>query len=180
MTNWYHVDDIGQQLICQGCRIPFPFQPELDWQYRLNNLVHAAHAQHGSTPLILVLGQLLNESRYSFLYSPNLNLFAEPKDNSSEDLDLIAEVDIACIQDGKFIIGEVKQSMSGFKEKDFDKTSEIAKRVKPDTVLFSCIDNQQPTENIKAHIERIKKELCSLEIDVIWYELKLLDGTHHV
>ena len=25
MTNWYHVDDIGQQLICQGCRIPFSF-----------------------------------------------------------------------------------------------------------------------------------------------------------
>ena len=180
MTNWYHVDDIGQQLICQGCRIPFPFQPELDWQYRLNNLVHAAHAQHGSTPLILVLGQLLDESRESFLYSPNLNLFAEPKDNSSEDLDLIAEVDIACIQDGKFIIGEVKQSRDLFKETDFDKMAEIAKKVKPDTVLFSCIDNQKPTKNITTHIERIQKELCPLEIGVIWYELKSLDGTHHV
>ena len=180
MTNWYHVDDIGQQLVCQGCRIPFPFQPELDWQYRLNNLAHVAHAQHGTTPLILVLGQLLDESRDSFLYSPNLNLFAEPKDSSSENLDLIAEIDIACIQDGKFIIGEVKQSRSLFNKNDFDKTAEIAKRVKPDTVLFSCIDNQEPTKNITAHIERMKKELCPLEIDVIWYELKFLEGTHHV
>lgn len=163
MTNWYHVDDIGQQLICQGCRIPFPFQPELDWHYRLNNLVYVAHAQHGTAPLILVLGQLLDESRDSFLYSPNLNLFAKPKDSSSEELDLTAEVDIACIQDGKFIIGEAKQSMSGFNKNDFDKTAEIAKRVKPDTVLFSCIDNQQPTKNIITHIERIKKELCPLE-----------------
>ena len=180
MTNWYHVDDIGQQLICQGCRIPFPFQPELDWQYRLNSLAHAAHASQGTTPLILVLGQLLDESRDSFLYSPNLNLFAELQDSSSEDLDLIAEVDIACIQDGKFIIGEVKQSIGLFNKNDFDKTAEIAKRVKPDTVLFSCIDKQQPTKYITTQIERIKKELCPLEIDVIWYELKFLDGTYHV
>ncbi len=180
MRNWYHVDDIGQQLICQGCRIPFPFHPESIWQYRLNSLVHSAHTLHGTTPLILVLGQLLYESKDSFLYSPNLNLFAEPKHSSSEDLDLIAEVDIACIQDGKFIIGEVKQSIGLFNKNDFDKTAEIAKRVKPDTVLFSCVDNQQPTKNITTHIERIKKELCPLEIDVIWYELEFLDGTYHV
>ena len=180
MTNWFHVDDIGQQLICQGCRIPFPFQPELAWQYKLNNLAHVAYAQHGTTPLILVLGQLLDESRDSFLYSPNLNLFAEPRDGSSEDLKLTAEVDIACIQDGKFIIGEVKQSICLFNKNDFDKTAEIAKRVKPDIVLFSCIDKQQPTQNITNHIERIKKELSPLKIDVKWYELKFLDGTYHV
>ncbi|MYF99911.1 hypothetical protein F4212_12400 [Candidatus Poribacteria bacterium] len=184
MTDWYHVDDIGQHLICRGCRMPFPLQPELVWQYRLNNLVHAAHAQHGTTPLILVLGQLLDKSRDSFLYSPNLNLYAEPQDRSIEaylnDLDLIAEVDIACIQDGKFIIGEVKQSMRLFSKKDFDDMAKIAKRVKPDIVLFSCIDKQQPTQNITDHIERIKKELCSLEIDVEWYELEALDYSYSV
>ncbi|MDE0088561.1 MAG: hypothetical protein OXU23_22755, partial [Candidatus Poribacteria bacterium] len=179
-TNWYHIDDIGQQLICQGCRFSFPFLPELTWQYRLNNLVHAATASHGTIPLILVLGQLLDESRDSFLYSPNLNLFAKPQDGSSGDLKPTAEIDIACIQDGKFIIGEVKQSMSLFSKKDFNDMAEIAKRVKPDIVLFSCIDKQQPTKNITNHIERIKKELCQLEIDVIWYELKYLDNTHHV
>ncbi len=182
ITTWFHVDDIGQQLTCQGCRRPFPLHPQLTWQYRLNNLAHAAHAQHGTTPLILVLGQLFNESRCSFLYSPNLNLCAEQQDNSSVDLDLdsIAEVDIACIQDSKFIIGEVKQSMSLFSKKDFDDMAEIAKRVKPDKVLFSCIDKQQPTQNITNHIERIKKELCPLEIDVIWYELESLDYSYSV
>lgn len=180
MTNWCHVDDIGQQLICQGCRMPFPLKPELDWQYRLNNLVYAATASHGTIPLILVLGQLLDERRDSFLFSPNLNLYAEQKDTAFNDLDLIAEVDIACIQDGKFIIGEVKKSMSFFKKKDFDDMAEIAKRVKPDIVLFSCIDKQEPTKNITTQVERIKKELCPLEIDVIWYELKYLDGTYHV
>ena len=175
MANWYHVDDIGQHLTCQGCRIQFSLHPELTWHYRLNELIHAAHALHGTTPVILVLGHLLNESKTSFLFSPNLNLLSEPQDESSERLEKTAEVDIACIQDGKFIIGEVKQSMSRFSTKDFDDIAEIAKRTKPDKVLFSCIDSLQPTSFITGNIERIEKELSPLEIDVEWYRLNDLD-----
>ncbi|MDE0503529.1 MAG: hypothetical protein OXI86_05555, partial [Candidatus Poribacteria bacterium] len=83
--------------------------------------------------------------------------------------------DIACIQDGKFIIGEVKQSMDLFKPKDFDSMAEIAKRTKPDVVLFACIDSQQPKRRITENIERIQKKLSSLEIDVKWYKLEHLD-----
>ena len=175
MANWYHVDDIHQHLTCQGCRTQFSLHPELTWHYRLNELIHAVHALHGTTPVILVLGHLLNESRTSFLFSPNLNLLSEPQDKSSERLEKTAEVDIACIQDGKFIIGEVKQSMSLFKTKDFDDIAEIAKRTKPDQVLFSCIDSLQPTSFITGNIERIEKELSPLEIDVEWYRLNDLD-----
>ena len=174
IVSWYHVDDIRQHLTCQGCRIQFPLDPELTWYYRLNGLIHAAHALHGTTPVILVLGQLLQESRTSFLFSPNLDLFTKPQDESSERLNKAAEVDIACIQDGKFIIGEVKQSMSLFGKSDFDTIAEIAERTKPDIVLFSCIDSQQPTQNIANHIERIRYRLNLLEIDVKWYELGCL------
>ena len=175
IVNWYHVDDISQHLICQGCRIQFPLHPEPTWHYRLNELIQAAHAQHGTTPVILVLAQLLEESRTSFLFSPNLVLLTEPQDASSEKLDKAAEVDIACIQDGKFIIGEVKQSASLFRKKDFDAIANIAERTKPDRVLFSCMDSRQPTNFIDSHIEKIRAKLSPLEIDVKWYELKYLD-----
>ena len=177
IVSWYHVDDIHQHLTCQGCRIQFPLDPELTWYYRLNGLIHAAHALHGTTPVILVLGQLLQESRTSFLFSPNLDLLTKPQDESSERLNKAAEVDIACIQDGKFIIGEVKQSMSLFGKSDFDAIAEIAERTKPDIVLFSCIDSQKPTKSIADHIKRIRTKLSPFEIDVKWYELRYLDYT---
>ena len=123
----------------------------------------------------MVLGQLFEESETSFFFSPNLDLLTEPQDESSEKLKTAAEVDIACIQDGKFIIGEVKQSMSLFKEKHFDDMAEIAERVKPDIVLFSCMDLRQPTQNIANHIDRIGERLSPLEIDVKWYELSYID-----
>ena len=177
LAQWYHVDDIGQHLTCQGCRIQFPIHPELTWHYRLNELIQAAHAMHGTTPVIMILGQLLKESKTSFLFSPNLNLLAKPQGASPEKLDKAAEIDIACIQDGKFIIGEVKQSASLFKEKDFDAIANIAERTKPDVVLFSCLDSQQPTKSIDKHIERIRVKLSPLEIDVKWHELEYLDYT---
>ncbi len=171
MVHWYHVDDIGQHLTCQGCRSQFPIHPELTWHYRLNSLIQAAHALHGITPEILVLGQLLEASKTSFLFSPNLDLFSVVKDKSSQGLQNVAEVDIACVQDGKFIIGEVKQSMSLFGTKDFDAMADIAKRAKPNKVLFSCIDSQQPTKFISNHIKRIGTELKPLAIEVTWYKL---------
>ena len=180
MANWYYVDDISQQLTCQACRVPFPLKPELTWQYRLNSLVHAAYALHGTTPVILVLGQLLAESKTSFLFSPNLNLLAAPQDELSQELETVAEVDIACIQDGKFIIGEVKQSMKLFGKKDFDDMAKIAEKTKPDIVLFSCIASQQPTTFITNHIERIRSKLRPLEIDVQWYQLESLDYSDRV
>ena len=175
MTHWYHVDDIGQHLTCQGCRMEFSLDPELPWYYRLNGLIQAAHARHGISPEVLLLGQLFDESRTSFFFSPNLDLFVVPQDKSSQRLEKVAEVDIACIQDGKFIIGEVKQSMSLFRKKDFDTMAEIAKRAKPDVVLFSCMGSPRLKESILKHIERIKAELSPLEIDVKWYELKPMD-----
>ena len=180
IANWYHVDDIGQQLTCQGCRILFSLDPESPWQYRLNSLVHAAYAFHGITPVILVLGQLLNDSGTSFLFSPNLNLLVRPQDELSEELETVAEVDIACIRDGKFIIGEVKQSMRLFNKNDFDDMTEIAKRVKPDIVLFSCVDQQHPSDFITEQIARIKSKLSPLEVDVMWYQLDALDYSDSV
>ena len=176
-ASWHHVDDISQHLTCQGCRVQFPLHPELTWHYRLNELIHAAHALHGTTPVIMILGQLLEESKTSFLFSPNLNLLTKPQNESSKRLDKTAEVDIACIQDGKFIIGEVKQSASLFRKKDFDAIASIAERTKPDIVLFSCMDSQQPAPKITKHIERIRYRLSPLEIDVKWYELRYLDYT---
>ena len=175
MVHWYHVDDIGQHVTCQGCRSQFPLHPELTWHYRLNSLIHAAHALHGITPAVLVLGQLFEESKTSFLFSSSLNLLTFPQDESSEGWDKAAEVDIACIQDGKFIIGEVKQSMSLFGKKDFDSMAEIAKKTRPDIVLFACIDSQEPKKRITENIERIQKELNPLEIDVKWYKLEHVD-----
>ncbi len=163
---WYHLDKASQTMTCEGCRYEFTLQAEERWHYRLNSLVRAAVSSHGTVPLLLVLGQLQNDARTSFMFSPCLNLFR----HSGDDQQHVGELDLVCIVDGRFTIGEVKNSIGLFTTGDFDGLATIAKAIKPDVVLFSALDGK-PTTFVKKNIDRVRKELEPLEIDVRWYAL---------
>ncbi len=165
IIQWYHIDEIQQSMICKGCRFSFTIKPEEKWFYKLNSLVQLGYSQQGLTPVILVLGQLLNESRASFIYDTSLNIFKQFDDDPFTDLDIV------CIQDGKFIIGEIKQSLKQFEDDDFIKMKEVAKRIKPDIIIFSTLDKKCNSNKMKK-IQNLEKVLQSLKIEVKWYQLR--------
>jgi hypothetical protein len=86
------------------------------WYYRLNSLVRVATSFHGTIPLLITLGQLMFDARSSFIFMPSLDLFDKAKDGDSRRYNHWGEVDLVCIKDGKFILGEVKQSVGLFKD----------------------------------------------------------------
>lgn len=161
---WHHIDDAKQKLLCGGCNATFPMEPKPDWHYRLNSLVRAAHAEHGLLPVVLVLGQLLMSARSAFVFVPCLDLFEK---NSK---DRIGDLDIAVICDGKFVIGEVKESRELFNQAIFDKMEDIARRLLPDILLFASMD-REPTDFIAGEIKRMSTVLEPLNIAVKWYPL---------
>jgi hypothetical protein len=163
-ANWYHIDEAQQTLQCKGCGYKYPIRPQEEWYYRLNSLVQAGCAQHGLVPVILVLGQLLRESKLSFIFTTSLDLFKQRKSTPFGDLDIV------CIQDGRFIIGEIKQSIGLFTKSDFNKMGNIAELLKPDILLFSSLD-PEPDTSVTDNIEALRKRLTPLEIEVKWYPL---------
>jgi len=165
---WYHINEIRQAINCRGCGYEYNIQAEEPWQYRLNSLVRSAFGSHGTLPVLLVIGQLMFEARNSFIYSPSLDLLSKPE--TGDKLIHYGEVDLVCVKDGKFIIGEIKQSVSLFKKSDFDKMLELAKKIKPDTIIFSSLD-REPSQSVKSNIDRIKEELKDLEVEVVWYPI---------
>jgi hypothetical protein len=161
---WHHLDDARQNLRCGGCNASFPMPPEQRWHYRLNNLARAAYAEHGLLPVVLVLGQLLKEARTSFIFTPCLDLFEDGEEGPFGDLD------IAAIVDGRFVVGEVKQSRGLFDEGTFSKMEGIAKRLLPDELLFASMD-REPTPFIVRELDRLSTALRPLGIVVRWYQL---------
>lgn len=161
---WHHIDDAKQNLRCGGCNAVFPMPPEQRWYYRLNSLVRAAHAEHGLLPVVLVLGQLLMKARSSFLFAPCLDLLEENNKGP------IGDLDIAVIIDGRFVVGEVKQSRDLFDMATFAKMEVIARRLLPDKLLFASMD-REPTPMISKEIARLSDVLRPLKIDVHWYKL---------
>jgi hypothetical protein len=160
---WFHLNEASQSLKCKGCGTMFPIRAEEAWFYRLNTLVQAAHATHGLTPVILVLGQLMRFTN-CFIVSPCLALYDNDGGEPYSDLDIL------CISDGRLIIGEVKQTNGLFEQSDFEVMTDIARRVRPYKVIFSSMESE-PTRFIKAKIQKMTEELNPLHVEVEWYRL---------
>jgi hypothetical protein len=161
---WHLIDDAKQTMRCGGCNAAFSMPPEQRWHYRLNSLVRAAYGEHGLLPVVLVLGQLLMDARTSFMFAPCLDLFEDWEKGPVGDLD------IAAIVDGRFIVGEVKQSRGLFDEATFAKMEAIAKRLIPDVLLFASMD-REPSPFIARQLELVSATLRPLGIVVRWYQL---------
>ena len=161
--NWIEIDDLGSFNECKGCRNEYVITPETPWYYKLNSLVEAGCAEHGLIPVTLVLGQLLDSARTSFFFSPSLNLIVEDK--------IIGDLDIVCIKDDSFIIGEIKQSLRHLTPNEIDKMYDIALLVRPDVVIFSTLDGQKPASKTLEHMQGLREKLKPLGIKVEWYQL---------
>lgn len=170
-SNWFNVDEIRKKPECRGCGEQFNLPPEEKWFYRLNSLVQDGVARHGLLPVILTLGDLHFGARSSFIYSPSMDLFKRTKNKSYKHL---GDLDILCICDGKFVMGEIKQSSSLFKKKDFDNIFSVAKQLRPDAVLFASLDGRK-TPFIQKNIKELEGKLKPYGIVVTWYEVTSMD-----
>ena len=106
----------------------------------------------------------MQDAKYSFIYMSSIELFKKDKDKSWGELDLI------CIKDGKFIIGEIKQSVDLFDANDFKRMEEVATILKPDIILFSSM-NENPNKHVSDNIDALQINLTHLQIEVKWYSI---------
>lgn len=170
--NWTQVGEIDHKITCNGCKYEFIIDSEPKWFYKLNTLFELGYAQQGLSPIIIVLGDLLSQARSSFLFTPSLEVYDEYDNTLYYDKNIKPshEIDILCIVDGKFIIGEVKEKNKNFSKKDFDSMLEVAKRIKPDKVIFSSLE-PIPTKNIIENIEKLQDNVKDLGINVEWFKI---------
>ncbi len=171
--NYYHIDNVKQNVVCNGCKYVFTLLAEPSWSYKLNSMVRDAFSEHGVIPVLMVLGQLSMEAKSSFYFIPCTDLI---KKTRSGKLKTETDLDIACVIDGKLVIGEVKQSIELFNNEDFDKLKSVAKLLKPDRVIFSSFDQESTLTRARKglmnrRIAKLQKELKSLEIVVEWYKI---------
>lgn len=163
---WYSLNDAKQKIKCRGCGYDYNVRSNEIWHYRLNSLVRKAISVHGTIPVLLVLGQLMHDARSSFMYYSSTVVLNKEGGSYVKE----AEIDLLCIVDGEFIIGEIKQSASLFDKNDFEKMEKVAKLVRPDRIIFSALDGK-PSSSVLANIEKMKQDLSYLGIKVEWYSI---------
>jgi len=158
-TFWYGLEELKKEVLCHGCQSILRVDVESPWIYKLNDLIRNAISFHGVFPIVWALGKLLFITPLSFIYLPGVCLYEEY--NSPFPY---AEIDIACIENGKFAIGEIKTSAEGFKKSDIKKFINICKDIEPDEAIIGAFYDKK--NRIPKLAKKLQKELAPYEIEV--------------
>ncbi len=163
LKSWHSVDDVKTLNECPGCGYQFMLEAEEKWFYKLNTLAGNG-AIFSQIPIIAALGELHSRARYSFFYSPPVDVQLQGSNRILTDLDLFA------IIDGKLVIGEVKNTQSLLKDADFEKLYKVASRLRPSFIYISCPE-KIPTAMTKQRINDLQIRVKKFGVVVEWLEL---------
>jgi hypothetical protein len=157
--DWRALDEVSQVIECRGCGYEYTFSPETEIKYKLNSVLENGIRMRGVVPVVLALGSVFRDARHYFDFLPPVDIFKKGKH--------LTDLDICCVIDGKFVIGEVKARHGLFHPSDFKKITDIAKEIHPDRVVFCSLDKTIPQRR-KDDVEGVKKVLTPLGIKVEW------------
>jgi hypothetical protein len=133
VPTWYPIDDLRQNLICVGCGNKYALRSTELWSYALNSLAQMSVSQ-GVLGVLHALTAIASHAHSFFAFAPSLDLFREGTKEPWHELDVL------CVADGEFVIGEVKE---GFVQKSaFEELAEVAEALLPQrAVIFLPVEN---------------------------------------
>jgi hypothetical protein len=155
--NWSTVEALGRVVTCEVCDRQEATPANFSWNFLLDGYVAVGLRDRGLRGLVWALGDLRWQSRHSFMFSPPLDL--------SRDGVHLTDSDIACVVDGKFVIGEVKESGRKINDTLGKRLIEVAIAVRPDVIVLACLDAAElPT--VTRQTDRMREALKGLGIEV--------------
>ncbi|NII26204.1 hypothetical protein HB364_14010 [Pseudoflavitalea sp. X16] len=183
---WYSLKETDFQITCKGCGTMNFFAANSPISYKLNHLVKnnigmrngdGKFAPDGNYTAIKTLIHLRNKAPLSFQYVPQIDIF-----DSYHRSKPVMDLDIICIVNGLFYIGECKHNSNLFfadKNKCLDNLIEIAQIVNPDFIILSCtVDEydrlQRAQQYLEHYIKRLglRSQVYSYQTRVPEYDLK--------
>jgi hypothetical protein len=104
----------------------------------MNDFLAEGLREHGVLGMIWALGHLEGNAEDCFFFAPPLALYRAYPEHHGTPPD--AELDICCVVDGAFIIGEVKESDRDINDRLGNDLIAKANDVRPDKVVIACLD----------------------------------------
>jgi hypothetical protein len=137
-VSWLALGRAAQHGECPDCGTRWSAEAEMPWRYRLTSLAkRAVQRSGGAMPVLLAIWGLFVESKGSFLWHPNLEIYRPDHEAGQKPWH---ELDIICLVDGRFTIGEVKDDISQFVDSDFNDLHEMCESMQPDVALLVFLE----------------------------------------
>lgn len=159
-TSWYPAEHLGQDFECSRCYQTQVCKANPLWLYKLSEVTFQGFENDMIVP-ILALNYLKHISQHCFEWVPDLDVYW------TEGSKMInRNIDILCISDGRFLIGEAK-SNDNIPDDQFSFYEDICKRLEPDGIVFATSKSEWK-QGTKDRIETLK-EWFSGKVFVLTY-----------
>ncbi len=133
--SWYPTERVGQTFECARCFQNQVYNSNPLWLYKLPEVIFQGFKDNMHVPL-LALNYLRQRSQHSFEWVPDSDVYRQAGDDKSH-----RNLDILCIVDGKFYVGEAK-SNDEIETKQFSFYEEVCQRVAIDGIVFATSQRQ--------------------------------------
>jgi hypothetical protein len=159
--SWYPVEHIGQTFECVRCLQTQVYRSNPLWLYKLPEVIFQGFNDNMQVPL-LALHYLQHKSQQCFEWVPDSDIYWIEDGNEVK-----RNVDILCLCDGKFYIGEAK-SNEEIERDQFSFYADICRRVAIDGIVFAT-SKPQWSRSTHQRIEQLKA----------WFDGEVLILTGH-
>jgi hypothetical protein len=143
-------------VLCEvcGCERQLPVDVSLD--FRLNDFFSTCLREHDTLTVAWALCALREQSRSCFIFTPQTALFRNYPENQGGRSD--RELDVVCIVDGRFVIGETKARVDFIAQSDIEDLASVATELRADVAILAALSGDRGL--MDERVERLRQLLA--------------------
>lgn len=135
--NWVGVDSLKNLMQCEVCREDHQLPVDVMLDFRLNEFFATCLREHDTVTVAWALSALRQESKSCFIFAPQMALYRDYPEIQGNKPD--RELDVVCIVDGQFVIGEVKAGVVGIAKSDIEDLASAAQELGADVAILMAL-----------------------------------------
>lgn len=135
--NWLGVESLKDKMPCEVCGQEHLLPVDVALDFRMNEFFATCLREHDTVTVAWALGALRRQAKNSFMYAPQMALYRDYPENQGDRVD--RELDLICIIDGQFTIGEVKARSELIAKSDIEDLAVAAKEVGADVAVLAAV-----------------------------------------
>lgn len=138
--NWLGVEALKDVMPCEVCRREHQLPIDVALDFRMNEFFATCLREHDTITVAWALGALRKQAKHSFMFAPQTALYRDYPENQSQRID--RELDLICIMDGRFVIGEVKAGAALIAKSDITDLAAVAQELGADLAVLAAVKGE--------------------------------------
>lgn len=155
--NWMKVDALRNAMACEVCGSEHQLPVDVTLDFRLNDFFATCLREHDTLTVAWALSALRSRSKSAFVFGPQMSLYADYPENQGGRP--TRELDVVCVADNKFIIGEAKISAEIIADSDIRDLADAATKLEVDGAVLMTLSGDRVIMDRK--VERLRELLPS-------------------